>query len=213
MKFIHQRLLAALLLLVVCSPAMMARLTAAGAFTDAPASLFPLLDRNTRLDMIDYYNSGSATASQNAMQGKSRITVLNPDDIKISMTDASSYQISLLPTGNDTIIAVIQTVATPAHDSHVNFYSRTWQELKGNYFTPPVMSDWLTDSGKKNDGEVSAMVPFMLAEYVYDPATSTLSLTNNLKEFLSPDVYQLVADYLKPSLIYRWDGKQMNKVK
>jgi len=45
------------------------------------------------------------------------------------------------------------------------------------------------------------------------PATSTLSLTNNLKEFLSPDVYQLVADYLKPSLIYRWDGKQMNKVK
>mgnify|MGYP000772613697 FL=1 len=129
------------------------------------------------------------------------------------MTDASSYQISLLPTGNDTIIAVIQTVATPAHDSHVNFYSRTWQELKGNYFTPPVMNDWLTDSGKKNDGEVSAMVPFMLAEYVYDPATSTLSLTNNLKEFLSPDVYQLVADYLKPSLIYRWDGKQMNKVK
>lgn len=40
MKFIHQRLLAALLLLAVCSPAMMARLTAAGAFTDAPASLF-----------------------------------------------------------------------------------------------------------------------------------------------------------------------------
>jgi len=31
------------------------------------------------------------------------------------------------------------------------------------------MNDWLTDSGKKNDGEVSAMVPFMLAEYVYDP--------------------------------------------
>ena len=132
MKFIHQRLLAALLLLAVCSPAMMARLTAAGAFTDAPASLFPLLDRNTRLDMIDYYNSGSATASQNAMQGKSRIIALNPDDIKISMTDASSYQISLLPTGNDTIVAVIQTVATPAHAGHVNFYSRTWQELKGN---------------------------------------------------------------------------------
>lgn len=57
------------------------------------------------------------------------------------------------------------------------------------------------------------MVPFMLAEYVYDPATSTLSLTNNLKEFLSPDVYQLVSDYLRPSLTYRWDGKRMNPVK
>ena len=38
-----------------------ARLTAAGAFADAPAPLFPLLDKNARLDMIDYFNSGSAT--------------------------------------------------------------------------------------------------------------------------------------------------------
>ena len=213
MKSIHQRLLAALLLLAACSPAMMARLTAAGAFSDAPASLFPLLDRNTRLDMIDYFNSGSATASTNAMQGKSRITSLNPDDIRIAMTDASSYQISLLPSGNDTIIAVIQTVATPAHDSHINFYSRSWQKLNGNYFTAPVMNDWLSESGKKNDGEVAAMVPFTLAEYVYDPATATLSLTNNLKEFLSPDVYSMVADNLLPTLTYKWDGTRMNKVK
>ena len=207
------RLLALLLLLASGSQAMMARLTAAGAFTDAPASIFPLLDRNTRLDMIDYFNSGSATASQNAMQGKSRVTAMTPDDIRIAMTDASSYQISILPAGNDSIIAVIQTVATPAHDSHISFYSRSWQELKGNYFTAPVMDEWLSESGKQNDGEVAAMVPFMLAEYVYDPATATLSLTNNLREFLSPDVYQTVADYLRPSLSYRWDGKRMNKVK
>ena len=71
-----------------------ARLTAAGAFADAPAPLFPLLDKNARLDMIDYFNSGSATPTQNALQGKSRVTALTPDDIKIAMTDASSYQIS-----------------------------------------------------------------------------------------------------------------------
>lgn len=207
------RLFTFLLMLAATTPVMMARLTAAGAFADAPASMFPLLDRNTRLDMIDYFNSGSTTESQNAMQGKSRVTSLTPDDIKVDMTDASSYQISLLPSGNDTIIAVIQTIATPAHDSHINFYNRSWQELKNGCFTPPAMDDWLSESGKKNDGEVAAMVPFMLAEYVYDPATSTLSLTNNLKEFLSPDVYQLVSDYLRPSLTYRWDGKRMNPVK
>lgn len=213
MKSLQTRFIAIMLLIAAGVPAAVARITAAGAFADAPASMFPLLDRNTRLDMIDYFNSGSATASTNAMQGKSRITSLTPDDIKIAMTDASAYQISILPSGNDTIIAVIQTVATPAHDSHINFYSRSWQELKGNYFTPPVMNDWLSESGKKNDGEVAVMVPFMLAEYVYDPATVTLSLTNNLKEFLSPDVYQLVADYLLPSITYKWDGKRMNKVK
>lgn len=208
-----RRLITILAVVAIAVPAMMARLTAADAFTGAPASMFPLLDRNTRLDMVDYFNSGMPTASQNAMDGKSRVTALTADDVKIAMTDASSYQIAILPAASDTIIAVIQTVATPAHDSHISFYNREWQQLKDDCFTPPVMDDWLTPAGKKNDGEVAAIVPFMLAEYVYDPASRTLTLTNNLKELLSADMYPLVADYLKPSLVYRWDGKKMSPVK
>ena len=40
-----------------------ARLTAAEAFASAPQSVFPLLDKNARLDMIDYFNSGSSASS------------------------------------------------------------------------------------------------------------------------------------------------------
>ncbi len=46
------------------------QLTATEAFSSAPASVLPLIDYITRLDMIDYYNSGSATASKNVMQGR-----------------------------------------------------------------------------------------------------------------------------------------------
>ncbi len=208
------RIAAILTLLTLYVPSLHARLTASGAFADAPVSVFPLLDRNTRLDMIDYFKSGSATASQNAMQGKSKVTTLSPDDIHIAMTDASVYQISIIPAGNDSIIAVIQTVSTPAHDSHVSFYSRSWEKLDGDaLFKAPTMETWLSDAGRDNEGEVAAMVPFMLAGYVYDPATATLTLTNNTKELLSPDVYPMVAGYLRPTLTYRWDGKRMNLVK
>lgn len=201
---------AAVLLFV---PGAHAQLTAAKAFADVPKTVFPLLDRNVRLDMIDYFNGGMSTASTNALHGKSRIIALTPVDMKISMTDASSYQLVLLPAANDTIIALIKTVATPAHDSHITFYSRAWIPLDGNIFSAPSLNDWLTPAAKKNGSDVSAMIPFMLSEYVYDPATLTLTLTNNLSEFLSPDVYSLIDSNLQKSMVYRWDGKRMNPVK
>ena len=35
------------------------------------------------------------------------------------------------------------------------------------------------------------------------------TLTNNLQEFLSPDVYKMVSASIHPVLKYRWTGKMM----
>ena len=205
-------LLIAAVMIAVGVPPVMARLTASEAFVNAPSVVFPLLERNTRLDMIDYFNSGSSTPSNNSMQGASRVTALNDNEMKIEMTDASDYQIVILPAGADSVIAVIQTVATPAHDSHLTVYSVGWEKL-ADAFTPPSMDDWMTDAGRKNKDMVASMVPFVLARYELDPATGVLTVTNNLSEFMSPDVYQMVASYLRDSISYRWDGKRMVPVK
>ncbi len=190
-----------------------AQLTATNAFASAPQSVFPLLDKNTRLDMIDYHKSGSTTPSRNKLDGKSRISELNDDDMKIDMTDASSYQLAILPAGNDSIIAIISTVATPAHDSHISFYDRTWKKLPDTYFQAPGISDWLNSDGKKSPDMVTSMVPFMLSDYVYDPSTKELKLTNNLKEFMSEDTESMVSPYLLDTLTYRWNGKKFDKSK
>lgn len=212
MKF---RLTAASLMLAAAAaiaPQMSAQLTAAKVFADAPQSLFPLIDRNTRLDMIDYFNSGMETPSANNLGGKSRITAMTPQSIDIEMTDASTYGIALLPAGSDTLVAVINTVATPAPDSRLSIYSRDCQtNLTSRTFKRPGLADWLTDEGRKNSSEVEALVPFLLISYAYDPATSTLTMTNNTGQFLSADVYELVEDYLLPSLTYRWNGKKFER--
>ena len=161
-----------------------ARLTAAEAFASAPQSVFPLLDKNARLDMIDYFNSGSSTSSRNKLDGTSRIVNLTDDDAKIDMTDASSY--------------------------HITFYHRTWKKLPDGMFKAPEIKEWLTPDARKNPSMVTSMIPFMLAEYVYNPADKSLTLTNNLKEFMSPDTESMIAPYLLPSLVYVWDGKKFN---
>lgn len=208
-----QKLLTVLAMLVACVPAMLAQLTAEQAFADAPGSIFPLLDKNARLDMIDYFKSGSSTPSQNAFNGTSRITQLTPAQLSVSMTDATKYDIIVLNQGASQIIALIQTVATPAPDSHITFYNAAWAPLKETLFTPPTLQDWLTTKGSDNSSQVSNLVPFMLASYSYDAATSVLTLTNNLKEFLSADIYSMIASDLRPSLTYKWNGKAMQPVK
>ena len=80
------RFFAVAFMLLLGAGGAFAQLTASRAFAEAPQSVFPLLDHNTRLDMIDYFNSGMTTASKNNMDGKSRITALTPNKVEISMT-------------------------------------------------------------------------------------------------------------------------------
>lgn len=196
------------------APCAQAQLTAAGAFTKAPRQVFPMLDNNARLDMVDYFNSGMTTPSTNALKGKSRITALAPLSMTISMTEASDYQLALLPAGSDTIIAVITTVATPAPDSKMALYTKDWTaNVTAKRFNKPLLRDWLTPEGRNNSDDVESLVPFLLISYSYDPDTATLTLTNNTGSFLSEEIYETVQPYLLSSLSYRWDGKKFAPVK
>lgn len=187
-----------------------AQLTAQQAFVDAPRTVFPLLDRDAKLDMVDYYNSGLATPTKNVMDGKSLITSMAPMKLNVTMTDASCYEVDLLPTADgDTLIALIGTVATPAPDSQMTIYAKDWRSnVTQNYFTKPVLADWLTAEGKSRSGEVEGLVPFLLIGYTYDPGSKTFTLTNNTRRFLSADVYEIVEPCLKQSMTYSWNGKK-----
>lgn len=207
------RLFISILLAIVAisyPPLTMGQLNASEAFINAPKSVFPLLDQLTKLDMVDYYNNAMSTPSTNALAGKSRITLLNPRKLTVEMTNSSTYELDLLTTNQgDTFIALISTVATPAHDSQLAVYSHDWNNnITEQVFEKPVLDDWLTSEGKNNKGDVEVLVPFLLIGYTYNPETSTLLLTNNTKEFLSSDIYDIVAPYFHSTLEYKWNGKK-----
>ncbi len=192
---------------------MSAQVTAADVFVNAPVEIFPLVDRNTRLDMIDYFRSGSTTSSNNRLSGKARVTELGNDNIALDMTEASSYQLALLPMGSDTIIALIKTVKTPSRDSQLTFYTSKWKEIDRKLFEKPVLSDWLTKKGEKNRKDAEAVIPFVMSEYKYDAETKELRATNSMRQFYSEDEYNAVKPYMKMVLTYRWNGKKMKPVK
>lgn len=187
--------------------------TAGDMFVNAPAELLPMLPRNTRLDMIDYFKSSLPNASANLLQGKSRITALSADNVEIDVSGASSYQLALLPMGKDTVAVFIETYHTPVADSSIRFVTRGWEPVAGNLFEEPVLADWLSADGKRSRRDVEDAVPFILAEYRYDPSTRMLTVTNNTESYFPEDEYGAVAPLLRKQLLYSWNGKRMVPVK
>lgn len=198
---------------ILLSPVTTWAITASEAFASAPSVVFPLLERNARLDMIDYFNSGSSTPSKNKLSGQARITAITDKTLSFAMSGASSYDVIVLPCGGDEIIALIETVATPVPDSNISFYDTDWNKLDGKYLEVPQLKHWLTDEGKENQSMVEVMMPFMLVGYEYDAETAMLTLTNNVSQFLSEDIYSQISPYLRSSLTYKWNGKRFDRVK
>lgn len=200
--------LAALLIFAVAQP-LRAQLTATQAFVSAPHTVLPMLDNNTRLDMLDYHSSGMDVKSTNALRGKSALKSVSPEAVDIEMTEVSDYTIAILPpkSGSDTLVAVIATMATPVPDSRLAVYSSDWEQtVTDDVFSPPTLRDWLTDAGRSRTADVEAAVPFMLVAYAYNPATRTLTLSDNTVQNLSSDVRADLDGCLKPQLQYQWNG-------
>jgi hypothetical protein len=124
-------------------------LTATKAFSDAPATVFPSIDRMTRLDMIDYYNSGSPKPSKNAFKGDCRILSASDSQITVATSKVSEVELSLLTQGRDTLLMVVTTLNTPVPDSSVKFYTARWKEIDKGLFMVPMLDDWTLPEAKE----------------------------------------------------------------
>lgn len=176
-----------------------------GMFTSAPQRIFPLLDTNTRLDMIDYFKANMTNESQNNLGGYSRITRLDPGMIEVKMSNASDVQFFLLDGKKGPMTGIVTTVSMPARDSRLAIYDSDWRQCD-NLFKAPALRDWMTDPSRQ--AEVEMVVPFMVTEYKYNPAEKTLTLSNNLKTFLSDDIYEMVSPLMKSKIVYVWNGSK-----
>lgn len=190
-----------------------AQLTASRAFAAAPRQVFPMLTDLTRLDMIDYYASGTRTASRNLLEGESRIEDMSPMQMKIKMSDVSTYTITILPAGRDSVIALTADILTPVSDGYLALYDRDWERLDEKRFKAPHLEEWLKPSARKAMDDIENLIPFVPATYTIDPATGTLTLTQNVAGLIPAEEYDKVKSYLRPSLSYRWNGAKMSLIK
>ena len=188
-------------------------LTAAQLFVSAPIEVIPSIDRTTRLDMIDYFNSGMDRASKNQFGGECRITAMSPSQLTYTTSDGAEHTISLISEKGRPVVMFISTVKTPAEDSSVKFYTSAWKPIEKGLFVVPTLDDWTLPEARDKKADLENSVPFMLVKMSYDPASQNLTLTNNVGAYLPEEVTELAGSSLVGSLVYHWDGKRMVKLK
>lgn len=192
-------------------PALAQGLSASKCLAEAPDAVMPLIDKNTRLDMIDYFMAGQSKPSANKLKGACSILEMNDTSAIIMLTDSIRCQIFVLnPDAQAPIIGIITTYSRPLPDSSVAFYNTRWQKMPG-VIAMPDLSAWLTPEGARNRAKVEEEIPFILASYVFDAPSQTIVATNNTGSYFTSSDTPPSLEWLRPEIAYRWDGKRFKK--
>ena len=160
-------------------------------FKNMPDSLSPLLTAVNRADFIDFLESKMKAEVTNRFGGKSEMTELASDYIRIQMTPQSSWQMKLLATSDSTkVICTVSTACAPACDSDVHFYTTGWEELPASSFlTPPVMKDFL-------------LLPDTVMDY--EVRDNALTFTFTTTDYMDKEAAEKLKPYLRRPVVYVW---------
>lgn len=190
--------------------------TIADLFAIEPGNIFPLLTRTIRLDMVDYYNSGQQVALQNNLTGESELVELDSAYLKVKTSGSRVVEMQMRKVGKDTVITVIETVMTPVPDSRLTQWNSHWQRFTSDrLFALPTIDDFIV---KKMPGELRADLQdamiFPLIQLTFKGENhDTIEASHGLEQFLAPSEYKRFADYLMPSISYRYNGLKIKRVK
>lgn len=96
-------------------------------WTSLPDSLLPYVDRNHRLEMVEFIDMNLNGDVDNLFGGKSEMDTITTDYIGLTLSQSSSMQIKRLPVaGGDSLLCVVKTYLGPAAESEVVFYHQDW---------------------------------------------------------------------------------------
>lgn len=194
----------------ICSSAF--ALKAVDAFVGGDKLFFPTIDYMTRLDMVDYFESGSPKASLNSFEEDARVVQLSDDMVTVTQGDILTTSFVILPYGKKQIVMVINTFAANPSDSQIKFYDDNLDELPADKFLKQMkLEDWVGKLSNAERIDMENALPFMTATASYDPATLTLTLTPTVVGMLDEPAKKVVEPKLAKSVTYKWNGKKFTR--
>lgn len=189
--------------------------SAKACFTSMPDSLSPLLTAVNRADFIDFLESKMKAEVTNRLGGKSEMTELTSDYIRVQVTPQSSWQMKLLAVNDTTrLICTVATVCAPACDSHIDFYTSDWKKLPSSSYLPalPAMDDFIapasdtTDVYRYQDARLQADMLLMKADLSAGDATLTFTFTT--PDYMEKEAAEKLKPFLRCPVSYVWkEGK------
>lgn len=96
-------------------------------FIGIPSQVLPILERNARLDMLDYYNAGMRAVGENTLGGQSVMLKKTADFVQLESTPASTWELRILTSGRDTLFLCIHSIKATGISSRLTAYDSDWK--------------------------------------------------------------------------------------
>lgn len=211
-----KRLLSILCLSLALLPLTGMARTISDFFASEPGNIFPLLTRTSRLDMVDYYNSGKTVAIANNLEGESSLLQLDSAYLKVQTSKNRIVEMRMRTAGKDTVITVIETVMTPVPDSRLTQWNVHWQRFTSDkLFAMPGIDDFIIRKMPHDlRADLQDAMIFPLIQLTFKGEDhDIIEAAHGLEQFLAKEEYQRYSSYLKPSISYRFNGLKIKPVK
>lgn len=184
-------------------------------FIQMPDSILPLMTSVNRADCIDFLDSRMRAVVTNRLGGKSEMTALTPNYIRLQMTSKSAWQMRLFPLTDSTkVVCVVSTVYGPAPDCTVRFYDARWHSLPAARFLPalPQVDDFLSElpdsafSYRLRD--VRRQADLRLLDATLDATGDSLVFRLGTPLYMEREAAEELKPFVRRSIVYRWrDGQ------
>ncbi len=183
-------------------------------YISMPDGLNPVLTKQNRLELLEYYKAKQGDTITNRFGGQTRLLFF--DSIQscliIQNTQNSRFEMKVFKIDSITpAIGIIRTVCSPICQSVVEFYDTAWNNIPIT-FTLPKATEWMNTENSQ-----SANLDRKWVEKQLETSFVALSFsrnylgiiaTNNTLEFLSDDDRKQISPLLsdKP-ILYNFKGK------
>ena len=171
-----------------------------------PDSLIMYLDKNKRIEMVDYIDMKVKAEVKNTLEGMSVMDTLTHDFLQVTLNEASTLQMRTLPTENDdTMFCLVRTFFGPQAESEVYIYAQDWQKNRQLSFSPTSFISKPDTMSDVTFYELRQLIDVLLVEARLSVDSPTITLSAS-----AINLSKAEADKIRPILPPRslqWNGQ------
>ena len=182
-----------IIILLVCAPILVgAQISLRDAWLSMPDRMIPYLNKNLRLEHLDFVDMGVKSEVNHQLNGVSVMDTLTADYTHVTLSNSFSLELRLLPVNDSTkIICMVKTFKAPAEESEIHFYDSKWNQLAGDYGLEQIKNQDNTD------------VDVLLSNFIQKPDTMTSERFEELSKLIEPVMVYASFDVSEPILTFK----------
>ena len=175
-------------------------------FINIPDALFPILDKQQRMEALEYYKAGSDSI-ENRFGKQSKVLIFDnvTKHLKIQSSQSSTFEMMIFQpdTTKSPITGIIRTICAPICQSSIMFLDSTWN-LIPNTFEIPKANKWIDAEALKQQEDTTILQNLNYINFVscsFDANKQEIVVQNHSIDFLSEEEKEKAASFTKKEAI------------